>query len=186
MIVAGLVFGLCFLVDKVFTRVFRGRQQHRSGEAVRFSRRYGAFGMIAIALGAASVFAGLADSTLMLVCGSILILVGVGLVVYYMTFGIFYDEDAFVYTSFLKRSITYPYSDIQCQQLYNSYGNTVIELQMADGKTVQLISTMDGVYPFLDKAFECWLKQTGRTREACPFHDPQNSCWFPPADQGST
>ena len=114
----------------------------------------------------------------MLVCGILLILCSAALVTYYLTFGIFYDEDAFVYTRFGKKSITYRYRDILSQQLYNSAGNIVIELHMA----VQLQSAMDGVYPFLDKAFTLWLRQTGRKQEDCPFYDPQNSCWFPPAE----
>ena len=182
-VVAAVVFGLCFLTDKLFTKLFRGKQQHHSGLAVRLSKRYGSIGLIMAVVGLAAVFAGISDGALLTVCGGILILAGIGMVVYYMTFGIFYDEDAFVYTSLGKKSITYRYADIQCQQLYNSYGNIVIELQMAGGRTVQLQSVMDGVYPFMDKAFAMWLQQTGRRREDCPFYDPQNSCWFPSAEQ---
>ena len=53
---------------------------------------------------------------------------------------------------------------------------------MTDGRTVQLQSAMDGVYPFMDKAFTMWLRQTGRRQEDCSFYDPQNSCWFPPVE----
>lgn len=181
-IVAALVFGICFLVDKGFTKLFRSKQQHSSGLSVRFSKRYGSVGLIMAVIGLAAVFTGGADGLLLTVCGGILILVGICLVVYYMTFGIFYDEDAFVYTSFGKKSTTYHYRDIRTQQLYNSYGNIVIELHMTDGRSIHLQSNMEGVYPFLDKAFEIWLQQTGRIREECTFHDPQNSCWFPPLE----
>lgn len=182
LVVAALVFGLCFLVDKGFAKLFRNQQQHHSGLAVRLSKRYGSIGLIIAVLGLAAIFTGLSDGMLMLICGCVLVAVGICLVVYYMSFGVFYDEEAFVYTSFGKKSITYQYSDIQAQQLYNSYGNIIIELQMTDGRTVQLQSGMDGVYPFLDKAFACWLQQTGHRQEDCAFHDPANSCWFPPAE----
>ena len=142
----------------------------------------GSIGLLVAVLGLAGLFYGLTDGVLMIVCGAILIVAGIALVVYYMTFGVFYDEDAFVYTSFGKKSITYQYNQIKAQQLYNSYGTIVIELQMTDGRAVSLQAGMDGVYPFLDKAFSRWLVQTGRTETDCPFHDPQNSCWFPPVE----
>lgn len=182
LIVAGLVLGLCFLVDKLFSKAFRDKQQHKSGLSVRFNKRYGSIGLIMTVVGIAAVFTGISDGVILVVCGGILVLAGICLVVYYMTFGVFYDEDAFVYTSFGKRSITYRYCDIESQQLYNSMGNIVIELHMKNGKAVQLQSSMDGVYPFLDKAFEHWLTQTGRSRGDCAFYDPQNSCWFPPVE----
>ena len=34
-IIAGFIFGICYLVDKAFSKVFRGKAQHRSGKAVR-------------------------------------------------------------------------------------------------------------------------------------------------------
>ena len=182
LVVAAIVLGVCFLVDKGFSKAFRNQQQHHSGLAVRLSKRYGSVGLIMAVLGVAAIFMGLSDGMLMIVCGSILVVVGLCLVVYYMSFGVFYDEEAFVYTSFGRKSKTYQYSDIRTQQLYNSYGNIVIELQMLDGRTVQLQSGMDGVYPFLDKAFACWLRQTGRRQEECTFYDPANSCWFPPME----
>ena len=30
-----------------------------------------------------------------------------------------------------------------------------------------------------------WLAQTGKRKEDCDFYDPDNSCWFPPAEQES-
>ena len=179
LIIGAVVFGICFGIDKLFTSIFRSKQQHKSGLSVRCSKKYGSIGLLIGILGLAAMLMG---GTLMLVCGALLIVGGVVLVVYYLTFGIFYDEDAFVYTRFGKKSITYRYQDIKSQQLYNSYGNIVIELHMADGTAVQVQSGMEGAYPFLDKAFSLWLEKTGRTREDCAFYDPQNSCWFPPAE----
>ena len=178
-IVAAVVFGVCFGIDKLFTAAFRSKQQHKSGLAVRCSKKYGSIGLLIAILGLAAMLMG---GTLMLVCGPLLILAGAVLVTYYLTFGIFYDEDAFVYTRFGKKSITYRYEDIKSQQLYNSYGNIVVELHMVDGSAVQVQSGMDGAYTFLDKAFSLWLAKSGREVEDCPFYDPHNSCWFPPVE----
>ena len=110
------------------------------------------------------------------------VLLGLGLVTYYLSFGIFYDQRSFLYTTFGKRTREYQFGDIVSQQLYNSYGTILIELHMKDGSSVTVQSSTDGVYPFLDAAFAGWLEQTGKTEADCPFHDPANSVWFPPVE----
>ena len=178
-LVAALVFGLCYLVDKVFTRVFRSKAQHMSGLAVRVSKRYGSFGVVFVVLGFAAVFTGLGDGWVLLTGGVVVGLMGAALIVYYLTFGIFYDDDSFLLTKLGRKSVAYRYSQIKEQMLYVSGSSVIIELHLADGKTVSLQSGMEGVYPFLDKAFEGWCRQKGINPESCEFHDPANSLWFP-------
>jgi len=55
-LVAALVFGICYLVDKGFTRLFRSKAQHRSGKAIRASKRYGGIGTVLMALGSEPLF----------------------------------------------------------------------------------------------------------------------------------
>ena len=179
LLVAAAVFGLCFLLDQGFTRVFRGTAQHRSGRSVRLSKRYGAAGIVLAVLGIAAIFTGVQDSRVLLYGGIVVVVLGIGLIIYYMTFGVFYDDDSFVLTTFGKKSTLYRYAEIRCQQLYATYGSTVIELIMTDGRAVHFQSTMSDVYPFLDTAFAGWCAQKGLTEQDCPFHDPDNSCWFP-------
>lgn len=176
LLVAALVFLACFLVDKGFTKLFRSQQEHKSGLAIRLNKRYGSMGLIIAVLGIAAIFAG---GWLLTIGGCSLLLIGAGLVVYYMTFGVFYDTDTFILMTFGKKSTTYRYSQIKSQQLYQNYGSIVIELYLDDGRTVQLQSAMEGVYDFMDHAFSAWLRQTGKKKEDCSFYDPQNSCWFP-------
>ncbi len=178
-LVAVLVFALCFGIDKGFTRLFRSRVQHLSGKSVRLNRKYGAFGTIITVLGLAAVLFGSQSSLFMLLGGIFLILVGLALAVYYMSFGIYYDDEGFLLTTFGRKSKLYPYGEILCQQLYSSYGNTLIELHLQDGRAVQLQAGMTGVYPFLDYAFARWCSQKGIAEQDCGFHDPENSCWFP-------
>ena len=181
-IIAALVFGLCFLVDRGFTRLFRNQAQHHSGLAVRLNKRYGSIGLVLAVLGLGAIFTGLKQGWVLIAGGAVVMVMGICFVVYYMTFGEFYDEDSFLLTTFGKRSKAYRYGQITGQQLYNASGNIVIELYMDDGRTVQLQAGMTGVYPFLDRAFCRWLEQTGRKREDCSFYHPENSCWFPPAE----
>lgn len=179
-IIIAAVFGLCFLADKGFEKIFRSQPQHKSGLAVRLSKRYASLGLVLAVLGLAALFVN--DGWALSVASGALIVTGVCLVVYYMTFGVFYDENGFVLTTFGKHSVTYTYKDIQNQQLYLGHGQSIIELHLSDGRVLQMYGNMEGAYPFLDYAFVHWCEQTGRTRESCSFYDPGNSCWFPPME----
>ena len=180
LLVAALTFGVCYLFDKGYTNVFRNKIQHYSGLAVRINKRYAVFGLILTLLGIVAIITGITDGPVLLGGGIIVLLMGAGLITYYLTFGVFYDEDTFLLTTFGKKSRVYRYSDIVHQQLYIVQGgNVVIELHLTDKNAVFVQSTMEGTYPFLDHAFAAWCRQTGRDPESCDFHDPSQSLWFP-------
>ena len=184
LLIAAAVFGVCFLVDKGFTRLFRSKAQHRSGMAVRANKRYGLFGVILSVLGVMAICVGISDGSVLLWGGIIVLLMGICLAVYYLSFGVFYDGETFLLSRFGKKDITYRFDQIQGQKLYLVQGgNVIIELHMTDGNTVSLQSTMDGVYPFLDTAFAAWCMQTGRDPQSCDFHDPSRSLWFPTVEE---
>ena len=183
LLVAAVVFGVCYLADKGFSKIFRGAKQHQSGLSVRPSKKYGAFGLILVVVGLGALFNGLDGDKVLLVGGALVILMGIGLTVYYLTTGLFYDADSFLYTSMGKKSLTYAYRDIQSQQLYNAQGNLVVERYMTDGKSVTVHGNLTGAFDFLDKAFYGWCSQRGIAPEECEFHDPANSCWFPRASE---
>ena len=180
LLVAAAIFGICYLIDKGFARAFRSKAQHRSGLAVRANKRYGIFGVCLSVLGILGICVGITDGMVMLVAGIIVLLMGAGLAIHYLSFGIFYDGESFLYSSFGKKSVTHSYKDIREQKLYLVQGgNIIIELHMTDGSAVSLQSSMDGIYPFLDTAFAGWCLQTGRDPQSCDFHDPSKSWWFP-------
>ncbi len=178
LMIVALVFGVCYLVDKGFTKLFRSKAEHRSGLSVRPSKRYASIGLIAIALGVGSMLAIPQEGWVMGAAGGVILLLGICLVVYYMTFGIYYDDDGFLYCTFGRKGRTYRYGQIQSQNLYG----TAIELYLEDGNTVQLQLAMTGVFPFMDKAFHGWLRQTERQKEACTWYEPENGKWFPQAE----
>lgn len=179
-IVILVTFALCFALDKGFTKLFRSQPQHLSGKAVRLHKYYGVGGLLLTVLGIGAIFTGIRESMTILIAGGGLILVmGIGLIVYFLTFGLFYDEDSFLLTTFGKKTGLYRFSQIKGQKLYNNGGQTLIELYLSDGRSVQLQSSMTGAYAFLDYAFEAWCAQRGISPEACSFHDPDNSLWFP-------
>ena len=180
LIVAALTFGVCFLADKLYQKAFRNKAQHRSGRSVRLNRKYGAFGLILLALALAAIFAGLTEGWVLIAGGVLILLIGIALTVYYMTYGIFYDAESFLYTSFGRKSATYRYGQISHQQLYVLQGgNILLELHMRDGSAVQLQLQLDGDEDFLNTAFLGWVQQNNIDIRNTDFHDPKNSCWFP-------
>ena len=184
LLIAAAVFGLCFAVDKAFAKLFRSKAQHRSGMAVRANKRYGLFGVILSVLGVMAICVGISDGSVLLWGGIIVLIMGICLAVYYLSFGVFYDGETFLLSRFGKKEVTYRFCEIKGQKLYLVQGgNVIIELHMTDGNTVSLQSTMDGVYPFLDTAFAAWCLQTGRDPQSCDFHDPSRSLWFPTVEE---
>lgn len=183
LVIAAIIFGICYLVDRAFTKAFRSKAQHRSGKAVRASKRYGVFGIGLICIGILAIITGITDGPVLLWGGAFVLLMGICLAVYYLSFGIFYDNDSLLFTRFGKKDLTYSYGEIVGQKLYLVQGgNVIVELHMADGSAVSVHPAMDGIYPFLDTAFAGWCRQTGRDPEECEFHDPSKSLWFPTAE----
>ena len=180
LLVAAAVFGICYLIDKSFTKKFRSKAQHMSGMAVRANKMYGVFGIVLIVLGVLAIGVGISGSWLLMIGGIIVLLVGGYLSAYSLGFGIFYDGESFLVSALGKKSTAHRNSEIQEQKLYLLQGgNILVELYLSDGSTVTLQSTMDGIYLFLDTAFAGWCLQTGRNPESCDFHDPSKHWWFP-------
>ena len=180
LLVAAVVFGVCYLVDKGFAKLFRSRAQHMSGMAVRVAKRFGIFGVIFIVLGVMAIVGGISGETVLLGGGIIVLITGICLAVYYLSYGIFYDGESFLQSRFGRKSVTYRYKDIREQKLYLIQGGSIlVELHMTDGNAISLQSNMEGIYPFLDTAFTGWCLQTGRDPQSCDFHDPANHWWFP-------
>ena len=177
---AAAIFGICFAVDKAFTKAFRSKAQHRSGMAVRANKLYGLAGLILMILGILGVLTGLGANVLLLIGGIVVLILGICLVTYYLSFGVFYDGETMLICRFGKKDREYYFRDILGQKLYLVQGGSIlVELHMADGSAVSLQSSMEGVYTFLDTAFAAWCMQTGRDPLTCDFHDPRQSIWFP-------
>lgn len=181
LVVAG-TFLLCWLFDKGFTLLFRNKSQHVSGKTVKLSKFFSLGGLLTSVLGTFSLIVGISQSLVLIVGGVIALAIGVFLLAYYLGFGIYYDKEGFLFSTLGKKSVQYRYRDIVNQQLYRNGGRILIELYMKDGNALQLQDNMVGLYPFLDFAFAAWCAQKGIEPESCVFHNPENSCWFPPVE----
>lgn len=184
-LIVGLALLACWLVDKGFTKLFRSQTQHQSGLSVRPNKRYGSMGLLLMVFGLAAVFSSLGEAAFLLAGSILIVLVGAGLVVYYISTGIFYDDDSFLYATLGKKNRTYRYNQIHHQQLYVVQGGSVIvELHMTDGSAVQVQSNMAGYDKFLDTAFLGWVRQKNiDIRTGSDFHDPSQNCWFPTEEE---
>lgn len=179
---AVLTFGAMFAIDKGFTKLFRSQAQHHSGTAVRLKKGYGVAAVLLCVLAVLSLlqFVGNGDK-LMLLCFFVLLTMGAGLGVYYVTHGIFYDDESFLYTTLGKKARTYRYADITGQKLYVLQGGSyLVDLYMTDDTTVSVQTSMEGAYAFLDKACHARFRQLGINSFECDWFDSDNSCWFPP------
>lgn len=183
LILAAITFCVCFAADKGFQRLFRSAPQHMDGRSVRLHRWVGLAGLAVTVLGVFGIMAGVPGDWLLIAGGAVLVVLGLGLCVYYLSFGIYYDARSFVRMTFGRKSDTFLYGQIKAQQLYITQGKVLVELHMEDGRVVQLQAGLTGREEFLEQAFAGWLKQRGLRREDCAFYDPENSCWFPPLEE---
>ena len=182
-IVIAITLCICYLAEKGFSAFFRGKTQHKSGLSVKASKRYATIGLIIAVLGVAALASVRYQGVLLLIAGIVMLVLGALLIVYFLSFGIYYDEDSFIYSTFGKKSKTYRFDQIISQQLYASGSSLIIELHLDDDRSIQLQSAMSGVVKFMNVAFAGWCRQKGICMDDCSFYDPQNSCWFPNAQE---
>ena len=185
LLIAAATFGVMFLLDKGLTKLFRSREQHHSGTAVRLKKHYGILSLALMALGVLGIGTYFTDHSLALLVGSLLVLPGGALLgIYYLTHGIFYDNDSFLFVRFGNKAREYRYADIVGQKLYAIQGGALlVELHMTDGSTVPVQSSMEGAPTFLDKAAHARMRQLGLNSHECSWFDETESRWFPPVEE---
>ena len=183
-LIIAATFGVMFLLDKGLTKLFRSRDQHHSGTAVRLKKHFGILSLALMGLGLLGIATYFTDRSLALLVGSLLILPGGAVLgLYYLTHGIFYDDDSFLYVSFGRNAREYRYADITAQKLYEIQGGSLlVELHMRDGKTVSVQGTMEGAATFLDKAAHARMRQLGLNSHECDWFDETQGRWFPPVE----
>lgn len=183
-VIALLTFGVCFALDKLFSKAFRSSSQHRSGNRVKLRNRVAVFGLLVMLLAIVCIIFYWTSHPVIFWSGWILLLMGGGLLAYYLSFGVYYDEQGFVYSRFGRKSKLYTYDQIAAQQLYSSHGSILVELHLGDGTTLTVQDNMDGGFAFLDYAFARWREIRGLGEEECSFHNPEKCQWFPTVEVG--
>ena len=183
-LVIAATFGVMFLLDRGLTKLLRSRTQHHSGTAVRLKKHYGILSLALMILGALAILYGLVDKNLGLLLGGVVIFPGGAVLgIYYLTHGIFYDDDSFLYVRFGNNAREYRYGDIVGQKLYEIQGGTLlVELHMTDGSAVSVQGNMEGAPAFLDKAAHARMRQKGLNSHECEWFDEEKGQWFPPVE----
>ena len=185
LIVIAMTFGVLFLLDWGFHKLFRKEHEYNTGMSVHLNKRYLVAGILLAVLGVAM----LGQLTkgfnwILVLAAAVLEIMGIGLLVYYNTFGIFFDKETFIYRAFRHKAATYRYEDIRSQQLFTTAGGIMVEVDLADGSVMSLQSNMDGMYTFLDHACFARMRQMNVEPRECKWFDKSNSCWFPPREVG--
>lgn len=185
LLVIAATFGAMYLMDKGLTRLFRSREQHRSGTAVRLKKHYGILSLAMIILGILGILTFFFDGNVILLLGGVLVAPGGAVLgIYYLTHGIFYNDDSFLYVTFGNNAREYRYADIQGQKLYEIQGGTLlVELHMRDGRAVSVQFSMEGAPSFLDKAAHARMRQLGLNSHECSWFDESQGRWFPPVEE---
>ena len=76
LLIIAATFGVMFLLDKGLTKLFRNRDQHRSGTAVRLKKHYGIFSLAMMILGVLGLLTWFSNRSPALLLGGVLVTPG--------------------------------------------------------------------------------------------------------------
>ncbi len=166
-----LVFGLCFLVDRLISRS-RGLQT--GARTVRQPRRAVVIGVILLIMGiSAALFV---PGPLGVGGGIVAALLGAVLLMSFFSFSITYDDEGFTCRT-LRSSKRYQYNQIRGEQALATRGGITVMLFVGDDG-VELSEAMQGVREFLSHAYCARCRQKGVDPETCPPPAPEALVWF--------
>lgn len=178
LILCALVFSLCRIVDLLVKKLFPKKPQQLSGKAVRLPRYSSILGIGLTFLSfVALLFYWGEFSTVVRIACLLTLALGVFLLVQYLSFAVYYDEDGFVYKSLGRRAKPYAYGDIRGQKSILSRSGVVSSLYVGEDE-LQLTSSMKGLNEFLKFAFRRWCEETGTDPEIVE-NNPQYLTYFP-------
>lgn len=173
-------FGLVALCDFLLKKlVFKNR---RDTAAVRMPRYSFIMGLILALVGLIGVLfiPRQTEGFLWFGCWIVLIM-GAYLLVNFFWFGIYYDDEGFVYRVLGKKSRAFRYGEITGQRTFVAKSGWNANLYTVNGE-IQLYAAMQGLSDFLNKAFFAWCRQTGVDPDAVE-NDPHNLIFFPEPEE---
>lgn len=180
LIVAAAVFGLCFLVDRLLQKLFPRSELQKSKSTVRMPRRCIVIGVMLLFVSFAVLLFFAAGDALLLIGSIVGMLMGALLIVYYFSFCIYYDDEAFLYRDLRHGKTRYTYGQIRGQRSLMTRSGVNATLFVA-GDSVMLTSVMQGVSAFLQHAFFRWCAEKGVDPDSIE-NDPRMLTFFPDPD----
>lgn len=172
------IFGLIALLDFLFHKLFPKSKAEQSGQVVRLPRYSSILGLLMALLGIIALLFLPLEGQRLLQFGCVLVLViGLFLLVNYFRFGIFYDDECFVYRTMTHKARAYRYEDITGQRSFLARSGLNTSLYVGADE-IQLYDAMQGLDSFLNKAFYGWCRAKGMDPDKVP-HNPRNLTYFP-------
>ena len=182
LLLCAVVFLVCFLIDKLFALIFPKSKTEKSGNVVRLPRRNAVAGvlLVFVPLVVLLFFIPEGGDTLMTVGCVTAIVLGVILLVNYLSFAIYYDDEGFVYKDLRRKKTSYHYSQIRGQRsvMTRSGVNSILFVGKDE---LNVYSTMQDLNAFLNKAFYKWC-EIKQIDPASVENNPAMFTWFPDPD----
>lgn len=173
-----LVFGLCFLVDKLWQRHKRVAVSDIEPNRVRLPRSNNIFGaLLAVGGFALLLFIAPIEGGIWWFLSIAVLLIGLFLLVNFLATGIDYDEAGFTYRRLGRRSQTFTYDQIRGQRSFANRAGVNVLLYAGD-EDIYLYSAMKGTRGFMQTAFNGWCIANGIDPEEVSPPNPENMIWF--------
>ena len=155
-----LVFGLIALIDFLFGKLFPKPEVMRSGQVVKMPRFSFILGLLISFFAIVGILYLPMEDKLLWWGSWLVLLMGGYLLVNFWRFGIYYDDEGFLYRTLFKKAKRYSYKDIRSQRSILARSGINTTLYVGED-SIPLYSAMQGLGDFLNKAFFRWCEESG-------------------------
>ena len=181
----GVVFLICFLIDKLLQKLFPKHELEKSKNVVRPPRKSAVFGVLLLVFPLMALLFWMPEEgdTLLTICCIGAMLMGAFLLFTFFSVAIYYGEDGFLYKTLRGGKKEYRYANIRGQRSLMTRGgiNTIL---FVGSDEINLYSAMQNLNSFLNKAFFRWCEAKGLDPSEVE-NNPRMFTWFPDPEEKS-
>ena len=178
----GIVFLLCFLVDKLIQKLFPKHALEKSKNVVRPARKSAVFGILLLVFPLMALLFWMPEEgdTLLTICCVGAMIMGAFLLFTYFSVAIYYGDDSFLYKTLRGGKKEYRYAQIRGQRSLMTRGGINTILFVGEDE-INLYSSMQNLNPILKHAFFRWCAAKGIDSDSVE-NNPRMFTWFPDPD----
>lgn len=182
----GVVFLICFLIDKLLQKLFPKHELENSKNVVRPPRKSAVFGVLLLVFPLMALLFWMPEEgdPLLTICCIGAMLMGAFLLFTFFSVAIYYGEDGFLYKTLRGGKKEYRYADIRGQRSLMTRGGVNTILFVGEDE-LNLYSAMQNLNPFLKHAFFRWCQAKGIDPDGIE-NNPRLFTWFPDPDKDTT
>lgn len=174
-------FGLVALIDLLLQKLFPKSKTMLSGKVVRMPRFSFILGLLITFFAIVGLlYLPLEEKLLWWGCWLVLVM-GAYLLTNFCRFGIFYDDEGFIYRTLTQKAKTYRYADITAQRSFLAKSGVNTTLYVG-GEEIALYSAMQGLGDFLHFAFYRWCEESDTDPDTVE-NNPAMLHYFPEAKE---